>query len=161
MDSDGRTCITSFAMLCWSHAFTDFHSLVRGMVENFSWHPGWFWLFPLSHVDSAQIQGMPSCFCWIIHCCWLFAIPTLLNWTAGVLTNGDWNCLKELLLNRSISPCPIYCLFSPVPPCLALKKMGTGCLRVWIQVSLFPCQALCRLNSLCSLTTNFWKTIAA
>ena len=31
-----------------------------------------------------------------------------LNWTAGILTNGDWNWPKELLLKKSTHPCPIY-----------------------------------------------------
>lgn len=48
------------------------------------------------------------------HCCWfVFAVLTLLNWTAGRLTNRDWNRLKELLLNRTTSPCPIYHLSFP------------------------------------------------
>jgi len=48
------------------------------------------------------------------HCCWfVFGILTLLNWSASILTNGNWNCPKVLPLNRSTFPCPLYRLFSP------------------------------------------------
>ncbi|EDM18949.1 rCG43510, partial [Rattus norvegicus] len=61
------------------------------------------------------IQQRLGCFCWIIT---LLLIPVwypdtteLDCWCPG---NGDWNHLKELLLNRSTPPCPIHHLF-PLP----------------------------------------------
>ena len=41
----------------------------------------------------------------------LFGILILLNWTAGILTM-EIEIIPNELLNRSISPCPIYHLFS-------------------------------------------------
>ena len=39
-------------------------------------------------------------------------LVTLLNWTVGILTEIGITP-KELLLNRFISPCPIYHFFLP------------------------------------------------
>jgi hypothetical protein len=59
-----------------------------------------------------SIQQRSGSFFGSCHCCWfLFGTLSLLNWTASILTNGDDP--KELLVNRSTSPCPIYHLFSP------------------------------------------------
>ena len=63
-------------------------------------------MFLLDHAVAAD-----SCLATLLN--WTVGILTLLNWIAGILTNGDEICPKELLLNRSTSPCPIYCLFSP------------------------------------------------
>jgi hypothetical protein len=45
--------------------------------------------------DGGLVVSTGSCYC-----CWfVFALLRLLNWIAGILTNGDWNHPKELLLN--------------------------------------------------------------
>ena len=102
-------CIASFAPLPWSCIFIDLPFIERGTAENFSWPPGWFW----SSCWLVSIQQRSGSFFGSCHCCWfLFGTLSLLNWTASILTNGDWNNPKELRLNRSTSPCPIYHLFS-------------------------------------------------
>jgi hypothetical protein len=59
------------------------------------------------------IWWRPGGFYWILLNCADLCFLTRLNWTAGILTNRDWNYPKELLLNRSTHPCPVYHLFSP------------------------------------------------
>jgi hypothetical protein len=61
----------------------------------------------------------------------MFGILTLLNWSAVILTNGGWNRPKELLLNRSISYCFIYHLFSTIR---WWAERGSKLLRTLIEV---------------------------
>jgi hypothetical protein len=89
-------CIASCATLHWES-----HS--REL-----WHSGWSWSPLLTHVklvESWQFLLDHAVFAGL-------RLVTHLNWAIGILTNGDWNCPKELLLNRSASPCPVYHLFS-------------------------------------------------
>ena len=98
-------------MLCQSHIFTDLR-LSEAWQRNFPGIPAVLstftdlyqlaeaWLFLLDRaapVDSFLVTLLN----------WTVGILTLLNRTASILTNGDWDCLKVLLLNRSTSPCPI------------------------------------------------------
>jgi hypothetical protein len=73
------TCIASFATLSF---FTGFKAHVWGKAENLSCRPCWSWSPLLTHADLAEAVSTGSC-----HCRWSrFAILTLLNLTAGVLT---------------------------------------------------------------------------
>jgi hypothetical protein len=74
------------------------------MAENFSWHLSWFWLLPLTYADLAKAWMFLLDYDTTADSCFL----TLLNWTAGILTTEIGIAPKELLLNRSKSPCPIY-----------------------------------------------------
>ena len=83
-----------------------------------------------SHEDSYLVVSAGACYC-----CWfMFSILTLLNWTAGMLTNRLESSPKELLINRSTPPCPIYYLFAPIFGCscsaamdeLGIPKRGAG-----------------------------------
>jgi hypothetical protein len=104
------TSIASFAMLhrslifAYLHCFTENHG--RELLVS--------WL----------IQRRPGSFCWIVpQLLIVFSILTLLNWTAGILTNRDWNHPQKT--NRSIPPCPINHHFSPTFGWWARKHLGT------------------------------------
>jgi hypothetical protein len=72
------------------------------------------WLVLVTPTDSCQFDGDLAVSPESCHHCWFeFGILTLLNWTGGILTNGYWKGPKELLLNNSTFPCPIYHFFSP------------------------------------------------
>jgi hypothetical protein len=101
MDNDGHACIATFVILPWSHFFAELCFVERSMAENFSFFPAWIMALLL------------FCVC----------ILTLLNWTASILTNGDWNRPKKLILNRFITPCPIYHMFS-LPLASGLEEEG-------------------------------------
>ena len=97
----------SFAMLCWSvFVFADLYVFGRGTEANFSWHPGWSWLFHLTFANLAEA--------W-----WFLLDPAtatdlcLVSWHhwTGLFVFWNWNC--PIFLNKTIFPCPIYHLFSP------------------------------------------------
>ena len=93
-------------MLHLSHNDVPFYK--RGTEENVSWHPGWCWLFSLTCADSEKLwqfllhRATTADLCLVV-----------LNWIADTLMNRDWNCPKELLLNRSTYSCSFYHLFFP------------------------------------------------
>ena len=101
--------IACFAMLPWSQVFIfiDLH-----FVES---HGRELLVIP---ADSGRFGGGLAVSAGSCHSRWFgLAILTLQTWTAGILTTGDWNCPKELLLNSkqlsllaaSASSC--YCWF--------------------------------------------------
>ena len=100
---------TLFATLHWSCIFTDLWFINRDTTENF-WHSSWFWSILLTHADLVEAWQFLPDHATAADSFW-YSDTTELD--ARNLTNGNWNHLKELLLNRSISPCPIYHLFSP------------------------------------------------
>ena len=80
------------------------------MAENSSWLP----CSPWSLLLTQLIWRRPGGFCWIvplllIHICY----PDITVLGCWYPDNGDCNHPKELLLNRSTFPYPIYHLFSP------------------------------------------------
>lgn len=66
--------------------------------------------------DSCRLSGgQAPAPIWIMQllliCVWY---PNTTEYCACSLTNGNGNCFKKLLLKRSISPCPICHLLSPI-----------------------------------------------
>lgn len=115
-------CIASCATRYWSPIFTDLASLKEA----------WQWTGnPASSGCShwlAQFGRGWLLFAGSCHHCWfMFDILTLLNWTAGILTNGGWNRPPKLLLHRPTSLCPIYHLYLPLDGGLGVG--GSKCLR--------------------------------
>lgn len=93
-------CIVSFALLCWSCVFI---FTERGTAENFSWCPHWSWSLLLTRANLVEAWLFLLDFATTADSCLL----TVLNWTAAILTTGDWNLDKELLLNtvqQSLKP---------------------------------------------------------
>jgi hypothetical protein len=96
-------CIARFVMLYWSRVFA---LLREAWQRTFLW-PSWCWLLPL------PTWWRTGGFHWIkpplmIHV-WY---PDTTGLNCSYPDNRDCNCPKELLLNRSTSPCPNYYLFS-------------------------------------------------
>ena len=98
-------------------AFTDLHFAERH-AEN-SWHASSSWLLPLTCANSLETLWFLLVRVTIVDSC----LVTPLNWTVGILTLLNWTdsisteiriTPKELLLNSSTFPCPIYHLFSPI-----------------------------------------------
>jgi hypothetical protein len=103
------TCIESLHTLSWSLVFYYLPFFEKGMVENF-WCSFWFWLLWITPADSEELGS----FYWIMPpqliCFWYSDTTELDCWYPD---SGDWIHTKDLLLNRSTSPCSIYCIFSP------------------------------------------------
>ena len=75
--------------------FTDLHFIERGRELLLA-----SLLVLVPPADSCRFGGGLAVSAGLCHHCWfMFAILTLLNWTAGILTTGDLNYPKELLLN--------------------------------------------------------------
>ena len=117
-DSDRALVVLVTQTLLWSCFFTDLHLFERSTAENF-WSCSWFWSLPLTCVNLVEtLQFLLDCATaadsWLVILleldCWYLDTTELDFWCAG---NGDWDRPKELLLNMSTSPCPIYHLFSP------------------------------------------------
>jgi len=103
------TCIASFAMLHRSRVFTSLREAQQ------STSPG----IPLTGANSAEA------WLFLLYCAMLLHVwyPNTTDLDCWYPDNGDWNCPKELLLNRPTSPCPIYHLFSSASIWL-LKSMA-------------------------------------
>lgn len=101
----------------WDSIDSDGLFVERGTAEN-SWHLGWFWSLLLTPADLMEAwQFLLDCTtvnsCLEILLNKTLVIFKLLNWTTGILTNGDWNCPKELILIRFTSFCTTYHPFHP------------------------------------------------
>jgi hypothetical protein len=92
----------------YSCIFTDLHFIERAQQRTgILAGPGHSWWL-------MRIQRRTGGFFWIMPPLLIcVCILILLNWTDDILTNRDWNHLKELHLNRPTSPCSIYHLSSP------------------------------------------------
>lgn len=111
------TFIASFTTLHWTLVLACFYFIEKDTAEN-SWYSrcssilltGAYsaeaWQFPRDHAVIADL-GLRTLLDWTL------GILTLLNWNADILTKRDSNPLKELFLNMSTFPHPIYCLLSP------------------------------------------------
>lgn len=80
-----------------------------------------FWLVLITPTNSCWFSGSLAVSTSACSCCWfMFGDTSELDcWYHNTteldsLTIGDWNCLKELLLNRSTSPLSYY-PFSSIP----------------------------------------------
>ena len=63
--------------------------------------------------DSCGFSGGLAVSAGSCHCCWfVFGVLTQLNWAAGILTNGDWSCLKKTTCQQVHIPLS-YHIFCP------------------------------------------------
>jgi hypothetical protein len=122
-------CIASLAMCLWPLIFTDLYFLEA-------------WQSLIAPADLCRFsRGLAVSAGSCHHYGFMFGILTLQDWIAGILTNGDWNHPKELLLNRSTPPCPIYYSFSPTFRRWA--KKGSKHLKILIKSRFVFCFCFC------------------
>jgi hypothetical protein len=83
---------TCMASCHWSPVFTDLQLIERAVAEN-SQHPGCSWSLQLTPANFAEAWWFLPYHATVAHSC----LVTLSNWTAGILTDIEWNCPQRTI----------------------------------------------------------------